>query len=80
MNERRRAFLPRLLLYTTGAAGLFYGVSTVVALNNQAYQDWFSDSVPVSTQIIAFTSPEPAADPAQHFFLAAFLPSSVKTS
>lgn len=69
MNERRRAFLPRLLLYTTGAAGLFYGVSTVVALNNQAYQDWFSDSVPVSMLSTALGPSEPAADPPSVSFL-----------
>jgi hypothetical protein len=70
MNERRRAFLPRLLLYTTGAAGLFYGVSTVVALNNQAYQDWFSDSVPVSRWIISLAPSGSAAHPLSRFSIA----------
>lgn len=45
---KKRSLFTRLLLWTTTGTTVFYGVSTVVALNNQQYQDWFSESVPVS--------------------------------
>lgn len=46
--------MPRFLLWTTGGLTVFYGVSTVVALNNQKYQDWFSESVPVGSHSYQF--------------------------
>lgn len=52
----RRSFLSRFLLWTTAGTALFYGGSTVVALNNKDYQEWFSDSVPVSRVIAATRS------------------------
>ncbi|CAO1637295.1 unnamed protein product [Parajaminaea phylloscopi] len=50
----KRSFLPRFLLWSTGGLTLFYGVSTVVALNNQRYQDWFGETVPFGEEILDY--------------------------
>ncbi|CAO1617691.1 unnamed protein product [Sympodiomycopsis kandeliae] len=52
--KKRRSFLPRFLLWTTTGTALFYGGSTIVALNNKEYQDWFADSVPFAEDILDY--------------------------
>ncbi|SPO21238.1 related to FCJ1 - mitochondrial inner membrane protein involved in formation of crista junctions [Ustilago trichophora] len=44
----------RFLVYTTLGATLFYGISTVAALNNDRYQDFFVESVPGGERIIDY--------------------------
>lgn len=49
-EEKRKSFLRRFLVWGVGGTALFYGGSTVVAVNNQAYGDWFSETFPVSQE------------------------------
>ncbi|SNX81967.1 related to FCJ1 - mitochondrial inner membrane protein involved in formation of crista junctions [Melanopsichium pennsylvanicum] len=44
----------RFFVYTSLGATLFYGVSTVAALNNDRYQDFFVESVPGGERIIDY--------------------------
>lgn len=53
-EPRKRSFLGRLLLYTTVGGALFYGGSTVAALNNDRYQDFFVESVPFGERIVDY--------------------------
>lgn len=46
---RKKGFLRRTLLYTSIFAGTFYGGSTLVALKNDRYHDFFVESVPGGT-------------------------------
>jgi mitofilin len=49
---RRRRFMPRFLLYSTLSLTLFYGVSTLLALNSDRYADFFAESVPLGDRIL----------------------------
>ncbi|EPQ32378.1 uncharacterized protein PFL1_00574 [Pseudozyma flocculosa PF-1] len=50
----RRSLPVRLFLYTTVGGAVFYSVSTVAALNNDRYQDFFVESVPLGEKIIDY--------------------------
>ena len=54
IGRPRRSLPARLLLYTTVGGTVFYGVSTVAALNNERYQDFFVESVPGGEAIIDY--------------------------
>ncbi|KAG8857629.1 Formation of crista junctions protein 1 [Tulasnella sp. 330] len=58
VTPKRRRFLPRLVLYSSAAGLVFYGGSTVVALNNDRYHDAFVESVPFGEPIIDYAERE----------------------
>lgn len=49
-----RSGLGRFFLYSTLGASLFYGISTVAAVNNDRYQDFFVESVPGGERIMEY--------------------------
>ncbi|PWN53980.1 hypothetical protein IE53DRAFT_372758 [Violaceomyces palustris] len=51
---RARSGRAKFLLYTTLGAAAFYSGSTVAALNNERYQDFFVESVPLGERIIDY--------------------------
>ncbi|KAG9039917.1 Formation of crista junctions protein 1 [Tulasnella sp. JGI-2019a] len=54
----KRRLLPRLVLYSSAAGLVFYGGSTVVALNSDRYHDAFVESVPFGEAIIDYAEAE----------------------
>ncbi|KAN0066112.1 MICOS complex subunit mic60 [Thecaphora frezii] len=50
----RRSLPTRLAVWTTVGGVAFYGVSTVAALNNDRYQDFFVETVPFGERIIDY--------------------------
>jgi len=53
---RKKGFLRRTLLYTSIFAGTFYGGSTLVALKNERYHDFFVESVPGGEALVEFAT------------------------
>ncbi|KAG8990515.1 Formation of crista junctions protein 1, partial [Tulasnella sp. 427] len=51
-SPKKKRFLPRFIVYSTVLGVVFYGGSTVVALNNDRYHDFFVESVPLGEAII----------------------------
>ncbi|KAG8939863.1 Formation of crista junctions protein 1, partial [Tulasnella sp. 408] len=49
---KKKRFLPRFIVYSSVLGVVFYGGSTVVALNNDRYHDFFVESVPLGEAII----------------------------
>ncbi|KAG8930404.1 Formation of crista junctions protein 1 [Tulasnella sp. 417] len=49
---KKKRFLPRFIVYSSLLGVVFYGGSTVVALNNDRYHDFFVESVPLGEAII----------------------------
>lgn len=49
---KKKRFLPRFIVYSSVLGVVFYGGSTVIALNNDRYHDFFVESVPLGEAII----------------------------
>lgn len=49
---KKKNVLRRLIFLTTAATGTFYVGSAFVALNNQAYYDFFADNVPLAQPVL----------------------------
>ncbi|KAG8908367.1 Formation of crista junctions protein 1 [Tulasnella sp. 403] len=55
---KKRAFLPRFLFYSSVLGIVFYGSSTVVALNSDRYHDFFVETIPFGDAVIAHAEHE----------------------
>lgn len=53
-NGTSRSGLGRLFVYSTVGATVFYGISTVAALNNDRYNHFFVESIPGGERIIDY--------------------------
>ena len=58
----RRSALPRLVVWTTLGAALFYGGSAAYSNVSEDYRDFFAERVPLGKWVLEHTDPSELSD------------------